>query len=400
MDKKKEKATAKLFKAVKEHKDRELRKMLDSEAANLDLNLQDREGLTPLGWAATLGNLTQARMLVEAGADAHKRVGGEEGNSYLLIAAAKGHRAVFEYFCDIINPFTDTNNQGHTVLTVVARVGSREIVECVLQKDPPTDFVLKTVFKGRTALHLSAMSGNAQILHLLLDHLIRKKSVPSDTFIDAVDDEGASPLLISCVGGHLATAQMLIDNGANPNHLFKDGSLPFNFAAASGNVELAKLLLSKATNKEEAINHPNRNNATPLLSAVKSGSMPMVELLLGEGADVSVRTRQEGTTCLHIAALMGDVAMVTLLLKHNASPAVKDNLNLDVIESIERQKQMLADQKAQAKKGTPHSSREKTPRSLSKEDPAEQAARKRQAQFDNFLAHFSTILHLLQGGKK
>ena len=62
-----------------------------------DINEKDREGFTPLHWAAEKGHLSVVEYLLHRGADFQDRI---KGQSYLHWAAEEGHLSVVEYLVD------------------------------------------------------------------------------------------------------------------------------------------------------------------------------------------------------------------------------------------------------------------------------------------------------------
>jgi ankyrin repeat protein len=65
------------------------------------------------------------------------------------------------------------------------------------------------------------------------------------------------------------------------------------------------------------------NSLRPLLSAVKESHMPMIQYLLGHGAEPNdLQDKDESGTPLHAAATIGNVEVVELLLKHGADTSI------------------------------------------------------------------------------
>ena len=73
----------------------------------------------------------------------------------------------------------------------------------------------------------------------------------------------------------------LLAKGAQPNVQNKAGETPLTIAAQVGWVEGADLLLSRRA----AVDMPNSRGETPLILAAQRRDMPMVQLLIGRGAD-------------------------------------------------------------------------------------------------------------------
>ncbi len=93
-----------------------------------------------------------------------------------------------------------------------------------------------------------------------------------------------------------------------------DGSCPLHSAAASGNLEIALLLLDRGANVNAA---RGGDGQTPLHVAASNGREEMIRLLLARGAEISATTK-EGFTPLHEAATHQRVAVAALLLDAGA----------------------------------------------------------------------------------
>lgn len=91
-------------------------------------------------------------------------------------------------------------------------------------------FQAKTKF-GLSALHLAAAEDELDCI----DHLLKAKAS-----VDAVDDEGCTPLYHAASNGNVKAAELLIAAGADVNHMkeypncplvgaCKSGQLPYSF---------------------------------------------------------------------------------------------------------------------------------------------------------------------------
>lgn len=121
----------------------------------------------------------------------------------------------------------------------------------------------------------------------------------------------------------IAKVMDLIKN--NPDLVFskdEDGFTPLHLAAANGNKDLARFLLT-ATKAE--VNARDNAGSTPMhQAATAKGHSDIVELLLMYGAEVNARDKQ-GFTPLHYAALVDNQDSVKTLLDHAANVDARDN---------------------------------------------------------------------------
>src|SRR4029079_5055235 len=97
----------------------------------------------------------------------------------------------------------------------------------------------------------------------------------------------------------------------------RGGSTALLFAARSGDVESARLLLTAGANVNDAL--PDCTSA--LVLAAHSTQSAVAMLLLDKGARPDHEAA--GYTALHAAVLRGDLALVKALLAHGANPSPK-----------------------------------------------------------------------------
>jgi ankyrin repeat protein len=141
---------------------------------------------------------------------------------------------------------------------------------------------------------------------------------------------GTSALVLAIVNANFELASLLVDRGADVNadaqgwtplHQLaftrrppiQHGLPPAVLKGELDSLSLAKKLLEKGANpnarmtrepNDGARNILNRIGATPFLIAAKVGDVPYMKLLLAHGADASIKT-EEGATALMAAAGVG-----------------------------------------------------------------------------------------------
>ncbi|KAI0217868.1 hypothetical protein LSAT2_030329 [Lamellibrachia satsuma] len=105
--------------------------------------------------------------------------------------------------------------------------------------------------------------------------------------VDAVDEDGYSPLHRAAYNGYTEAAQILLENGANVEAKTNDGWHPLHSACNWDQVEVAAVLLGNGA----SVNAQTQGGQTPLHLAARNGaSRPLLELLLmHRDADFSLR---------------------------------------------------------------------------------------------------------------
>ena len=108
-----------------------------------------------------------------------------------------------------------------------------------------------------------------------------------------------------------ATVAALLARGLDPNTLGPEGLTGLFMAARSGAGKVAGVLLDAPAIDVEC---RNAVDESPLMLAALRGDLPLAQALISRDADVN----KTGWTPLHYAASRGQLAMIDLLLEHNA----------------------------------------------------------------------------------
>uniref|UniRef100_A0A672GX34 Histone-lysine N-methyltransferase EHMT1-like n=1 Tax=Salarias fasciatus TaxID=181472 RepID=A0A672GX34_SALFA len=185
-------------------------------------------------------------------------------------------------------------------LYVSAKQGDLQKVIHLLVNGKDPNFLMDGQNK-RTPLHAAAAEGHHEVCHML---------VQAGANLDMFDQEQRTPLMSACENNHLDTVKYLIRAGAAVGHKDVLGFTCLHLAAKLGHYNVIQHLLSKAS---KHINCQDDGGWTPITWAIEYKHVEVVLLLLGKGADVNIRDKEENV-CLHWAALSGcdDIAQALL----------------------------------------------------------------------------------------
>lgn len=144
--------------------------------------------------------------------------------------------------------------------------------------------------RGRSALHFAA-TGHPDAVAWLVDEAGAK--------VDALDDEGETPLSVAAAGGEVPALTALLARGADPALAGPGGAPPLCRAAASGCAAAVEALMAAGAdaNAESAA-------GPPLLWAAGGGGSAAVKALLNAGAKADA-VADGGVTALLLAAATG-----------------------------------------------------------------------------------------------
>ncbi len=141
---------------------------------------------------------------------------------------------------------------------------------------------------GEPALVLAVREGAMQVV----DALLRNPG----TQVDAPALNGNTALMMAAYKRNKPAAEALIAKGAAVN---RPGWTPLHYAAASGDSDIARLLLAHGA-RIDAQSPPASGKFTPLMMAAREGHEDTAVFLLGQGADPQLKNG-EGLTAAGIA---------------------------------------------------------------------------------------------------
>jgi hypothetical protein len=141
---------------------------------------------------------------------------------------------------------------------------------------------------GEPALVLAVREGSMAVLDALLRY--------PGTNVDAPAMNGNTALMMAAFKHNQPAAEVLIAKGAAVN---RPGWTPLHYAAASGDNDIARLLLAHGA-RIDAQSPPASGKYTPLMMAAREGHQDSALFLLAQGADPQLKN-SEGLTAAQIA---------------------------------------------------------------------------------------------------
>lgn len=162
---------------------------------------------------------------------------------------------------------------------------------------------------GTTALHWAAYTNQLEAASLLIG---------TGAKVNVANEYGVTPLSMACTNGNAAIVAVLVKAGANLETR-TSGETALMTAVRTGAVDVVKLLLDRGADVASIEPHSGQ---TMLMTAVAESHPGVARLLLARGADVQAKSKA-GFTPLTFAARAGDLESVKLLLDAGSSPNEK-----------------------------------------------------------------------------
>lgn len=208
---------------------------------------------------------------------------------------------------DVGRALNRQNSVGWTPLLIACHRGHMELVNNLLTNHARVD-----VFdiEGRSALHLAAEHGYLQVCDALLTN---------KAFINSKARNGRTALHLAAMNGYAHLVKFLIrDHNAMIDVLTLKKQTPLHLAAASGQMEVCKLLLELGAN----IDATDEIGEKPIHAAAQNNNSEVVQLFLQQHPNLVVATTKDGNTCAHIAAIQGSVKVIEELMKFDRTGVI------------------------------------------------------------------------------
>ena len=115
------------------------------------------------------------------------------------------------------------------------------------------------------------------------------KSVFPAVSLDTADDFGETPLVAAVKACNSAVVSRLLALGADANarNELDDRDSALHYACLEGDLPIVRILLAEGAE----VNAQNQQKMTPLIYALQAGHVEVAQLLLSAGADPTLRDR-------------------------------------------------------------------------------------------------------------
>lgn len=227
---------------------------------DLDVNVKDRDGMTPLHWAVLKNKTDWVEALLKSRSDSN--IKDNFGRTPLYLSLIRGHKeiinilqeggGILDGWCQYISETPDDgeierlldsegiylniqDSDEKTPLRLAIGAGRKVLAKMLLERGADPNAILKS--SGECALYPSSAGGDLEIVELLLKH----KANPSHPTI-----YGWTPLHWAVGNGHDAVAKALLDAGADPTAVSDTGKTPLDMTSQSEMKGVIQKYLSKS----------------------------------------------------------------------------------------------------------------------------------------------------------
>ncbi len=330
-------------------------------AANVPVNLVDRQEMVPLHYASKAGDKKIVDMLIKAEADVNLKHA-PSGENALFIACKYNHLALAQMFIVDHNQSVEfTNKKDETPLWNAIKFEYFEMAKLLLRHEANINFQQQST--GNTPLHCAAFNGRLTTLKFILDNGgdIHLKNKNGDTplliasrhdnpaiveellnrgsDINGQDVLGKTPLINCCLTQKLQIVRLLLSRKANPNILDRWQYSPLTFACRFPYSECSSSIIRELLDAGINIDHMDNFYNTPMMHACKKGYLDIIKLLMSLGADTELENMdgkkavdlldKEEDKEAFIIAKQECVPVVAKLSKPKSKPSWLAEVNVD-----------------------------------------------------------------------
>ena len=275
------------------------------EKINFNVHMVDNKKWAALHYAAQNGSYKLMKYFIAKETDVLLKT--EDGLNCLHIAACHGHLNLCKTLINEINfDVNIADDEGWTALHRSAQSGNDELFGFIADKG--TDVFLKTK-GGQNCLHIASLSGDLNLCNILIDKY--------KFDVHMTDNRGWRALHFSAQSGKYKNVKLFADKKTDIYLKTKEGVNCLHIAAAHGHLNLCKTLIEEHTFD---VHICDEYGWTALHYSVKNGNYEMIKFFIDMGSDIYLKVN-DGSNCLHIAALHGHFNLSKMLL---------DNYNFDI----------------------------------------------------------------------
>ena len=168
---------------------------------------------------------------------------------------------------------------------------------------------------GETPLHWAVLRGTYHIAHALL-----KVYKDNHLNVNAKSKFGITAFHLALIKQDKNVSKLLFEHGADANEADKEGNTVIHMMASIGDLKWLKYII-----KHFNVNcyQKNVNGNTPFVEAVLNGRINIVEYFIDKIPNLNWKNKL-GQTALHAAVFANHIKIVELLLKNKADITVKD----------------------------------------------------------------------------
>ncbi|KAK4067956.1 hypothetical protein Trihar35433_6516 [Trichoderma harzianum] len=257
--------------------------------SDVDSNLTDDEKSILLSPAVEVAQQNVIRLLIEAGEIDVNETNNKHGITLLHWAARMGYISLAELIVNAGAQLEMKDKRNHMTALGLAIYCHKKVTANFLLRRGANVHI--SDIDGKTTLHHAAAWGELEVTQQLVDRGVD---------INARDSDGSTALIPAIVNRHFDVVRLLIERGADVNTRAGHGWTPLHYASHVGITDIIRLLIERGAD----VNATCDSRQPPIYVAARFGRIDAVRLLSQMDADINFKT-DDGTTILTTCASFG-----------------------------------------------------------------------------------------------
>ncbi|CAF1429668.1 unnamed protein product [Adineta ricciae] len=293
---------------------------------NGDLNIEDRNGWTPLHYAVRNNALNAIEFLLDNGADDSRLNQQQDAPIHLAVI----HNQLEALKLLLSRHPQNVNLPGERKKTPLHYAAINDNVEAArILTDNHACLCLRNDV-GTYPIHEAALNSSNRVFHHLCE-IAKTNSYGIVNLLNYCDAENHRPLHSSVLGGNIEAVEICLEKGSKIDDQQDDLSTPVHLAASQGSMELLDLMFSWQSHlKRRVLSMTDVQGMTPLHKAAMGDHVDVIQCLLDAGSHIDARDVSKRTPLI-LAALNSSVHAVCFLLSKNASLSYRDDTDRNLL---------------------------------------------------------------------
>ena len=273
---------------------------------NLNANLPDLSGRTPLMYSCSSGSINAVEYLINCH-NSDPNITDLNGMTCLDHSCRNGHIDISQYLIEVQNcDINKTDYEGHTLVHHAASSGNFNLVRYLITEQGLSPTAVDK--NGLTALHYASLTLN---LHLVQELVVAHQLDPHQA-----DSNGKLPIHCAAQSGAIFILDYFVKScKCNLHQVDGKGWNVFHYSSENGNLQFIKHVISQYPECNKLLHAAETMGSIPLHVACHSGNIGLVTFLI-KGMKCDVRaTNKHGRTCVSFACSSKNLNLVQLLIK-------------------------------------------------------------------------------------
>ena len=273
---------------------------------NLNANLPDRIGRTPLMHSCSSGSINAVEYLINCH-NSDPNITDRKGMTCLHHSCRNGHIDITRYLIEVQHcDINKTDDEGRTLVHHAAWSGNFNLVQYLITKQGLSPTAVNK--NGLTALHYASLTLN---LHLVQELVVTHQLDPHQA-----DSNGKLPIHCAAQSGGIFILDYFVKScKCNLNQTDARGWNVFHYSSENGKSHFIKHVISQYPECKRLLHAAETMGTIPLHVACQSGNIGLVAFLIDDMECDVTATNRHGDTCVSIACSSKNLNLVQLLIQ-------------------------------------------------------------------------------------